>query len=242
MHAFVGIVIDTLVLVFDADGQRFFGVEDQQVGITAGSNRTLAREKAEEFGGHGRNQVNEVLQIEFPLAHTLVEQHDAMLYPRQTIGYRREIVQTQFFLTMKVEWRGSCCANREFATLQAEPERLIIGKTAHGRRANILRALKTGGCITAIIEKEILRACLTPDRQAFFPRGSHGTQGVRATDMYHVKRRFRQCCQRYGALGSLTLQNAGSGQRMIYRRGMTCRNSLPDYQINHDTVLRVYHH
>src|SRR5713101_8170802 len=48
-HSLVGRVIDALVLVGGADGHLAFGIEDHQVGIAAGGNRSLTGEEAEEF-------------------------------------------------------------------------------------------------------------------------------------------------------------------------------------------------
>src|SRR5579885_3054781 len=76
LHALVGSVVDALVLVGCADGERAVGIEDHKVGVAAGGDGALAREEAKEFGGHGRDEIDEVREREFARAHALIKQHD----------------------------------------------------------------------------------------------------------------------------------------------------------------------
>ncbi len=53
-----------LVLVGGGDGQGSFGIENDNIGIAAGGDGALAREEAEEFGGHSSNEVYKMVNIE----------------------------------------------------------------------------------------------------------------------------------------------------------------------------------
>src|SRR5579883_304371 len=174
VHALVGGVVDALVLVGGADGERAVGIEDHEVGVAAGGDGALAREEAEEFGGHGRDKVDEVRERELARAHTLVEQHDAMLDAGDAVGNLREVVAAKLFLSFIVEGGMVGGDDGEFAALQAEPERLVIGTTAHGRSADKFSSFEAGRGIATIVEVEILRAGLAPDWQALDARGGDG--------------------------------------------------------------------
>src|SRR6266487_2213561 len=66
-------------------------------------------------------------------------------------------------------------------------------------------------------------------------------QRVGATDMDDIKRRFRQCCQCDGALGSLTLQDRRTCMSMIDWSRMTSGDSLSYDEIDSNTILSVHH-
>ncbi len=144
LHAFVGSVVDALVLVDGADGQGFVGIEDDEVGVAAGGYSAFAREEAKEFRRHGGDQVDEVIECEPALAHALVEQHHAVLDSRQTVGNFREVLATEFFLAVKVKGRVIGGDDGEFAALQAMPESLVIGPAAQRRRAAYFAPSKSG--------------------------------------------------------------------------------------------------
>src|SRR2546425_323228 len=93
-----------------------------------------------------------------------------MFYSRQTIGYFGKVMQTQLFLSGKIE--GSMIGRHylQLMTLQAKPQSFIVGHASHRWRTDKLCSFKTGGGIAPIVEIEILRAGFTPYEQSLSVR------------------------------------------------------------------------
>src|SRR5258708_40333934 len=79
-------------------------IENYQVGIATGGNRSLARIEPEQFGRHRGNQLHKAIHAEAALGDSAgIDQAHAMLDSRTSVGNLGEVIFSPFLLFFEAE-------------------------------------------------------------------------------------------------------------------------------------------
>src|SRR5579863_6450870 len=113
----------------------------------------------------------------------MIEQHNAMLHSRQTIGNPGKVLAPQLFLFGIIEGSVVGGDNLQFMALQATPQLLVIRYFAHRRCTDKFCTLKSGRGINVIVQVEILWTRFAPHRQSLIASRGDYMQGSGTTDM-----------------------------------------------------------
>src|SRR5437762_8319668 len=97
--AFVRVVIDLHVERASRERHHAIRIEDDDVAVRTGRDRSLAGKQPEDLRRRSRRQLDEAVQRDAPGAHAaVVHQAHARLDARRSVRYLREIVPSQLLL------------------------------------------------------------------------------------------------------------------------------------------------
>src|SRR4029079_15808370 len=103
-EVFEGGIIDVHLLRLGGDCALMVGIENHQVGIRAGLDRSLPGEQAEQFGGFRRSSVNKAVEIDSSSCDTVrIEKLNPICDARKAVGNFHEVAATHFFLFVKIK-------------------------------------------------------------------------------------------------------------------------------------------
>src|SRR5207244_1688098 len=104
LSALVWVVVDPHVERLGRKSVLLLRVEDHQIGVGTGSDRSLFREEAEDLRGRGRGQLDEPVETDPALADTaVIDEMETRLDARRSIGDLREVVFPELFLLLHAE-------------------------------------------------------------------------------------------------------------------------------------------
>ena len=110
-----------------ADRVLALGIEDNQVGVAAHRNGSLAGVEAKEFGGCGCDQFNKAIHAEATLPNParIYEAH-AMFDPGTAIGDLSEVTDTQLFLLLEAKRAMIGRDHLQVVVFQPLPQLLLV--------------------------------------------------------------------------------------------------------------------
>src|SRR5215469_6878857 len=127
-----------------ADCVLAIGIEDHDIGIAAGCNRTLSWIQTEQLGRCSRNQFHEPVHAEATFSDTAGEdQAHTMFYTRPAVWNFRKVVFAEFLLLLEAEGTVICGDNLQMVPLQSIPQFFLMPFFAKRGSEYVLRPFKT---------------------------------------------------------------------------------------------------
>ena len=233
-------IIDVRDLVGRGDASSFGRIDDDDVGVAARCEDTLARERAVELCRVFGQNLSHLLRRDAALGHALgVEQDAARLHAGQAAGDLREVALSGVLLRQgEAAMVGGDGLDR--AVGQRGPEGLLIGLFAQRRcadeagRVGIVRLV-----IAAVVEQEVVRAGLDVDLLAARSCGGDlGKRLLRAQVDDH-DRHVRDLGDAQQMRHGLGLERIRAAARMRRRPNVARGLVLLDERVDHARVLAV---
>src|SRR4029077_14178646 len=127
LYPFKHRIVDSHVMSLCADRVFALGIKNDQVGIAAHRDCSLARIQAHEFGRGRGNQFHKAVHTESALGDTAgINQAHAMLDPGPSVGNLGEIIASQFLLFLETEWAVVSGNHLQVIAFQSIPEFFLM--------------------------------------------------------------------------------------------------------------------
>ena len=186
----VEVVVRLRLLVRGGDRVPLRGVEDDEVRIRADRNRPFARVEPEELRRVRAEQLDHPVERDTALADPEVVDHvQPVLEPRPAVRDLGEVVLAERLLAVPEERAVVGRDRGEHVGAHGVPEHVLVRLVPRRRRVDVLAALEVRPLEERLVDEEVLRAALAPDRPALLARERDRVERLLAGDVDDVERR-----------------------------------------------------
>ena len=239
-EAFKGVIIEIHLMTPGGNLSPIIGIIDDEVGITAGLDRALSREKSKELCGIGAGGGDELMQVNSAGLYSVgVEQVNSIFERGDAVWNLGEVIATHDFLGGKIKRRMIGREGGNEAVAECVPKDILVLLIAQRRRHDGLGAFEIGFLGLGSIEEEILNQGFNPDMHALFRAPDRFAQGFFATQVDDVDMSAGHFRESHEMMYALRFDYRWPAPVMPFRAGLAfgeefllqCRNEISVFAV-----------
>ena len=219
-------------------------VVDDDVGVEAGLDRSLAAVEAEHARRSCRAQLDPSLKGDLAVDDTLVDEVHPVLDGTDAVGNLREVAESELLLLLEAERAVVSAHDGEIIRAQVLPQLVLmaLGLAAQGSGADPLRPLEAR-LREVVLEREVevLRAGLAEDIPALVAGLLQDLHRLLRRHVDDVQRRAGHAGEHDRSVRCLCFGLPRPGERVVSGVGLTLGKRLRDEHVDSDAVLGVHH-